>query len=319
MTTSMDIKLYQQAKKNGFEVRPRKDLKIKPNNNSSDFVMPSFVHGCPVASCAYCYCARHNNFGNPVTQFSNIDNILEEAILHSESIGMKKVPNQQDDFYYVYEIGEESDLLSSQNIDLTNYAINRLINDGHFIKTTFATKLSNKHTVKNLIECPTYRQGRIRVSLMPQKVSDILEPGTAKIKDRIESIYALYKKGYEVHVNFAPIIMYNTWLQDYLQLFEDINSYLNTLPIADSKRIKNQLACEIIFLTHHPKLHESNLQWNSEAESILWQPDNQEFKTNKRGGTNILRYKLEIKKPAMKVLFGALKKHMPYCRVRYAF
>ena len=50
----MDIKLYQQAKKNGFEVRPRKDLKIKPNNNSSDFVMPSFIHGCPVASCAYC-------------------------------------------------------------------------------------------------------------------------------------------------------------------------------------------------------------------------------------------------------------------------
>ena len=266
-----------------------------------------------------CYCARHNNFGNPVTQFSNIDDILEKTIQHSESVGMKKVGNQQDDFYYVYEIGEESDLLSIQNIDLTNYVMNRLINDGLFIKTTFATKLSNKHTIKHLIDSPKYRQARIRVSLMPQKVSDILEPGTAKIKDRIESIDKLYNKGYEVHINFAPVIMYNTWVQDYLQLFEDINDYLYTLPIATRRKIINQLACEIIFLTHHPKLHKSNMEWSPEAESILWQPDNQEFKVNKRGGTDILRYKLEIKKPAMQVLFGALKKYMPYCRVRYAF
>ena len=103
----MDIKLYQQAKKNGFDVRARKDLKIKPNNNSSDFVMPSFIHGCGL-SCAYCYCARHNNFGNPITQFSNIDDILELTIQHSQQVGMKKTPNQQDDFYYVYEIGKLS-------------------------------------------------------------------------------------------------------------------------------------------------------------------------------------------------------------------
>ena len=313
-----NIKLFQQAKREGFDIRERKDLKIKPNNNSSDFVIPSFIHGCQL-SCAYCYCARHNNFGNPITQFSNIDNILEETILHSQDMGMKTIPNQQCSFYYVYEIGEESDLLTPQNIDLTNYAINRLIMDGCFIKTTFATKFSNKHTLTKLIDSPKFRQARIRVSLMPQKVSDVLEPGTAKIKDRIESIATLYSKGYEVHINFAPVIMYNTWVQDYLELFKSINDFLDTLDLATKTKIKNQLACEIIFLTHHPKLHESNLKWSPEAESILWQPDNQEFKTNKRGGSNILRYKLEIKKPAMKVLFGALKHYMPYCTVRYAF
>ena len=314
----MTVKYYLQNKKEGFEVRKRKDLKIKPNNNSSDFVMPSFIHGCP-AMCAYCYCARHNKFGNPITQFSNIDEILELTIQHSQEVGVKKIENQQDSFYYVYEIGEESDLLGPQNIDLANYAMNRLIMDGLFIKTTFATKLSNKHNVSKLIDCPRHRQGRIRVSLMPQKVSSILEPGTCLIKDRIKSIDKIYNKGYEVHINFAPVIMYNTWVEDYLQLFSDIHNYLESLEVATRKRIQNQLACEIIFLTHHPKLHKSNLQWNEEAEKLLWQPNNQEFKVNKRGGTDILRYKLDIKKPAMKVLFGALKKHMPYCTVRYAF
>ena len=315
----MDIKYYLQKKKEGFNVRDRKDLKIKPNNNSSDFVMPSFIHGCPVASCAYCYCARHNQLGNPVTQFSNLDDILELTIQHNIDLGWKPEANQQDNVLWVYEIGEETDLMSAQNIELTNYAINRLLWDGPSLKTTFATKLSNKHTVDKLIECPRYRKGRIRVSLMPQKVSDILEPGTAKIKDRIESIGLLYNKGYEVHLNFAPVIMYNTWVQDYLELFKDVNSYLNTLDTKDYIEIKKQLACEIIFLTHHPKLHESNLEWNKEAEVLLWQPDNQEFKTNKRGASDILRYKLNIKKTALQVLFAALKHYMPYCRVRYAF
>ena len=48
-----NIKLFQQAKREGFDIRERKDLKIKPNNNSSDFVIPSFIHGCQL-SCAYC-------------------------------------------------------------------------------------------------------------------------------------------------------------------------------------------------------------------------------------------------------------------------
>lgn len=314
----MDLKYYQQKKKEGFNIRDRKDLKIKPNNNSSDFVMPSFVHACS-ACCVYCYVARHNKQGSPMTQFSNLDNILEETIQHNIELGWKTVPNQQDDVFFCYEIGEESDLLSPLNIELTNYVLTRLLNDAPTLKSTFATKLSNKHTVKNLIDCPVFRKGRIRVSLMPQKVSDVLEPGTAKIQDRIKSIEALWDKGYECHINFAPVVMYDTWLQDYLQLFKDVDDFLSSLPRVKATKIKNQMACEIIFLTHHPKLHNGNLEWAPEAEELLWQPHNQEFKTNKRGGTNILRYKMEIKKPAMQVLFGALKKYMPYCRVRYAF
>lgn len=314
----MDLKLYQQFKKEGFNIRTRKDLKIKPNNNSSDYVVPPLITGCGF-NCLYCYVSRHNKFGNPITQYDNVDEILEAVIEHSNRVGKKKTPNQQDSVFTVYELMEDTDLFSPQNIDIANYAINRLIMDGYYIKPTMATKGSNKHTIKKLIDCPIKRQARIRVSLMPQRISNILEPGTSLIKDRIDSISYLYSKGYEVHINWAPVIMYNSWLQDYLELFQQVDSYLDSLNTDLQNEIKNQLACEIIFLTHHPKLHQSNLEWAGEEESILWQPENQEFKTNKRGASDILRYRLDIKKPALQVLFGALKKHMPYCRVRYAF
>ena len=42
-------------------------------------------------------------------------------------------------------------------------------------------------------------------------------------------------------------------------------------------KLKNMMACEIIFLTHHEKLHESNLRWNPEAEELMWNPDMQEL------------------------------------------
>ncbi len=49
----VDISKYLKAKKEGFNIRSRKDLKIKPNNNSADFITPNFATGC-FGSCVYC-------------------------------------------------------------------------------------------------------------------------------------------------------------------------------------------------------------------------------------------------------------------------
>jgi spore photoproduct lyase len=91
---------------------------------------------------------------------------------------------------------------------------------------------------------------------MPQDYSDILEPNTDSIMDRIKSINRLKKLGWEVHLNFSPVIVYNKWVQFYTELFIDIRR------IANLDNVKS----EVIFLTNHK--HSMNIA-NEEVKEII--------------------------------------------------
>ena len=77
---------------------------------------------------------------------------------------------------------------------------------------------------------------------MPQKLSDIYEPNTAKIIDRIKAIDGFIDAGYEVHVNFSPVIVYDNWLEDYEELFYMMSNYVDN---------KDEVLAEVIFMTHN--------------------------------------------------------------------
>jgi len=314
-----DKRLYLEEKKEGSCTKVLKNLYIKPNNQSADFIAPPFAVGCELA-CSYCYVARNRQFGNPVTISDNTNEIIEAIIEHYYQ-QPPKVPNQQDPYQITYDIGESTDMLTSANIELTEYVIRTLVCRSD-LKPTLATKIANKHTVGRLgkygkLSRP-YR-ARIRVSLMPQKLADIIELGTAPIIDRIKAIRMLYELDFEVHINFSPIVMYgeSEWMKDYIDLCKLIDKELGNDFTA--MKIKRQLKCEIIFLTHHERLHNHNLRWNKEAEKLLWTPDIQEYKTNNRGSSDILRYRMDLKKQGVAIMKGIIAKHLPYCEVRYAF
>jgi spore photoproduct lyase len=265
-----------------------------------------------------CYVARHRDFGNPLYLSENVNDIIETIIDHyyQQPLKYPDYSNQQDRWQWTYDIGESTDMLSPRNIELTEYVVQQLIIRSD-LKPTFATKLSNKHTVAKLTKLVRPYRARIRVSLMPQKLADIVELGTTKIVDRIKSIRSLYELNYEVHINLSPVIMYSGWAEDYIQLMKDIDAGIGDDFIG--RKIKNQLKAEVIFLTHHDKLHYSNLRWNKEAEDLLWAPDFQEYKTNNRGSSDILRYKLDFKRDAIKLFSALLNKYLPYCKIRYIF
>ena len=48
--------------------------------------------------------------------------------------------------------------------------------------------------------------------------------------------------------------------------------------------VKDQMAAEVIFLTHNDRLHEVNLGWHPRAEELLWTPETQEPKRSQTGG-----------------------------------
>lgn len=300
------LKEFMIAKKEGESARTRKGLVVRPNGRSADFIIPSFATGCPLV-CAYCCISRHRPFGNPLERYTNWDDIWEATRTHIEKLP-PKTPNQCDPVYWTYDIGESTDCLAPQNQAATLFFINKFQQETE-AKFTFATKLACTDFLPEL----SNNRGRIRVSLMPDKLSKILEPVTSPITKRIEAINKLVEKGYEVHINFSPVILHTDWQRSYAELLLYTAECL-------SPQAKNQLKAEVIFLTHHPLLHKLNMAWSPEAEQLLWQPKLQETKTTQRGDCDVVRYRARsIKQEAVDVFKQLVKLTLPECGIRYIF
>lgn len=300
------IKDWISTKRTTLVLGVKKTLKCAPYERSCDFVAPSQSNGCAM-SCAYCYVARRKGFANPVTVFVNIEQICATISKHAESQGMKLTPTQADEDDHVYELGTNSDCaadaLISNNLKDMVSLFRRVPN----AKGTFATKYVNR----TLLDYDPQRKTRIRFSLMPQKISRRVDIRTSPISARIDAINDFVGAGWEVNVNFAPVIVYDGWLEDYAELFEEVEAKLNP-------KSKAQMSAEIAFLTHNADLHEINMQWHPKGEKLLWRPDLQETKISGTGGEN-LRYRLSIKRGFVEQFTTLLQEKMPWCRIRYAF
>jgi DNA repair photolyase len=212
-----------------------------------------------------------------------------------------------DPLLWVYEIGENGDcsadaLLSDNVRDLVTTF--RMLPNA---KATFATKFVNR----DLLRYDPQRKTRLRFSLMPPAMSRLVDVRTSPIEERIAAVNDFVAAGYEVHLNFSPVILYHGWQQDYEALCEQVDGTLNTAS-------KAQVAAEIIMLTHNAQLHDVNMQWHPKAEEHLWRPEWQETKISNTGGENV-RYRHGYKGRMLAELRAIMARRMPYCTVRYAF
>lgn len=247
---------------------------------------------------SYCYVGRYNHDRVYVNE-----NILELTASIDGWISKQpwpKKPNQIDDKYYTIDIGCSTDVpLMRKHYDW------QLVFDYFNLhekkaKSTFATKyptmfLPMKYQLSK-------DKHRIRVSLMPQIYSDILEPGTDKISTRIAEIPKLMEH-LEVHINFSPIIYTDAWLDEYKKLFIELKA-----AGVDTK-------CECIFLTHNINQHERN---SPIIQDLLWRPDIQEKKDSEYAPDNI-RYKVGIKKQMIQDFTRLYSDYFNPGNIRYIF
>ena len=299
------VEEWNRIKRGVLVLGVKKSISARKNTRSSNWVAPSHANGCAMA-CAYCYVARRKGYANPITTFVNIERILGYLKRHSAKQG-EKIPDQVDPHYWVYEIGENSDCSVDAAISDNVKDIITLFRDLPNAKATFATKRVNRE----LLNYDPQGKTRIRFSLMPEGIAKVVDVRTSAIGDRINAINDFVEAGYEVHVNFSPVIFYDSWVEDYIELFQQLDDTL-------SEAAKAQLKCEIIFLTHNDKLHEINMGWHPQAETLLWTPENQEKKRSQTGGTNV-RYKRGFKGQLVRQFEALLRQEIPYCVVRYAF
>lgn len=280
----------------------RKVKTIRYSGRSSDYITPSFGYGC-LLNCSYCYMKRHLDKG--LTIATNTDSILKSINRHVRNTAHSFTkPNQTDDMYVTYDISCNEDFaLHAKHHNWRK--IFDFFTAHELAKATLATKI----IPKTFLDYNPNRKVRIRFSLMPQKLSTIFEPNTPQIIDRIKAIDTFISAGYDVHINYSPVIVYQGWLNDYEELFNLVN---------DNVVNKDIVKAEVIFLTHNEKKHHKNLSMFVQGENLLWCPSIQESKKSEYGQENV-RYQWQMKQGFIAEFKQLHSKVIAWNGIRYCF
>mgnify|MGYP003114346554 CR=1 FL=1 len=268
-------------------------LVTKTNNNSSDCIAPNIIYGC-YGGCVdtYCYMSRYN--GNRVFVNKNVNDIFNSVVEWEKSYD--KVPNQQDPVYTMVDIACNSDLVLMQKHmpePLHDYL--KRYDDHQQLNSTMATKYPGllKLDVNHFNKRP-----RVRVSLMPQEYSNILEPKMQKISSRIDDVNRLKNLGWEVHLNYSPLVFYPGWSKEYESLFKEVKD----------KAGENK--CEVIALTNH--VHQMNRS-SEEARELM------KYSDEIKNGNGIMRYPIRQKTRALANFKMIYSKYFNLQTIRYIF
>ena len=186
-----------------------KSLSMRPNGRSAHFIAPSTSNGCAMA-CAYCYVPRRKGYANPISVFVNIDESAEPSPA-MPSVRSPPAPDQTDGRHWVYDIGENGDLSVDAMISDNVRDLVALFRELQNAKGSFATKAVNR----DLLSYDPQGKTRVRFSLMPEHVARVGDVRASPMADRIAAIDDFVRAGYEVHLNFSPVILYEGWEQDY--------------------------------------------------------------------------------------------------------
>lgn len=281
----------------------RKNFIIRESGRSSDYITPSFGYGC-LFNCTYCYMKRHLQEGLSIAKNSN--EILTKVNNHAYFIADVEKPNQTHDSFITYDISCNEDF--ALHLKYHDWrTIFEFFKQHPLAMGTFATKYVNK----KLLDYNPEKKIRIRFSLMPQVYADELEPKTTLIIDRIKAINLFIEAGYDVHINFSPVIVTNDWLTEYSQLFKLVNENVKD-------EYKTNIKAEVIFLTHNENKHLYNLENELTGEHLLWKPSIQESKTSQYGGKNI-RYLVRFKAKCISEWKALHSEIIPWNKIRYIF
>ena len=292
----------------------RKSMVIRPSGRSTDFISPSFGHGC-LFECTYCYMKRHKPKGLDIASDKSVTDILTEINSHVHFDTTVTKPNQTHEKYITYDISCNEDFaLHAKHHDWKR--IFTFFRDHELAMASLATKYVNK----KLLDFNPKGKVRIRFSLMPERLRQILEPNTSTIQERLQAVRLFQDAGYDVHLNFSPVVYYDNWLQEYEELFLDIQDmsvrqgWHPNFMVHFDKPVK----AEVIFLTHNYNKHNYNVVNNLPGEDLLWRPDIQESKISQYGGENI-RYASEFKAQWINEWRALHDRIIPWNTIRYCF
>jgi len=276
-----------------IKVQETKTLVTKDNNNSANCIAPNLIYGC-FGGCVstYCYMSRYND--KRVYVNTNVDQIFQSVVEWEKSYD--KVPDQQDPIYTMVDVACNTDLVLMQKHlpePLLHYL--KRYDDHPQLNSTMATKYPGLLT----LDVSSFnKKPRVRVSLMPQKYSDILEPKMSSILSRIHDINRLKDLGWEVHCNYSPLVFYPGWKKEYDDLFKQV------------KDIAGENKCEVIALTNHKF---QMIRSSDEAQELM------KYSSEVKNKSGVLRYPLSHKSRLLNEFKTIYSKYFDLKTIRYIF
>ena len=133
---------------------------------------------------------------------------------------------------------------------------------------------------------------------MPQRFADVLEPKMQKVARRIPEINRLKDLGWEVHVNYSPLVFYKKWKEDYSELFKMVK---------DAAGVNK---CEVIALTNHANQMARSSDAARELMSLSYEVKN---------SSGVMRYPLKHKTRLLEEFKELYSQYFDLDTIRYIF
>lgn len=276
-----------------IKTQKTRTLVTKDNNNSANCIAPNLIYGC-FGGCVdtYCYMSRYN--GRRVFVNTNVEDIFQSVVEWER--GFNKVPDQQDPIYTMVDVACNTDLvLMQKHMPESLHDYLKRYDDHPQLNSTMATKYPAllKLDVTHFNKPP-----RVRVSLMPQTYSNVLEPKMQKISSRIEDIDRLKDLGWQVHINYSPVVFQRRWIQEYDELFAEV------------KRVAGVNKCEVIVLTNH---RNQMAKASPEAQEMM------KYSCEIKNNSGVMRYPIRDKTKLLSRWKQLYNKYFELETIRYIF
>ena len=204
----------------------REPLLYDGSSMIQDYMTPNVYYNTPILNCLYncdyCFLQGMYSSANIVVYVNQID--MQEAVKNE----IVKRPHK--DQPLMLSISYNTDLMAFENIlpitkDWIQFA--KLNLD---LNLEIRTKSAFYHSIKNVEPSD---QILLAWTLSPDKVVKKYELNTPSLSKRISAIKSAIDDGWKVRLCFDPILYYDNWETDYLELFNKVKSSLNLEKVLD--------------------------------------------------------------------------------------
>ncbi|SNZ16934.1 spore photoproduct lyase [Terribacillus aidingensis] len=206
-----DFQKYRTAKST-LVVGVRKTLKFDTSKPSAEYAIP-FATGC-MGHCHYCYLQTTMGSKPYIRTYVNTEEIFDAA----EQYMKERAPEETR-----FEASCTSDIVGIDHLTHTlKHAIEYFGRSEHG-QLRFVTKFAH---VDHLLDADHKGRTRFRFSINDDYVIKYFEPGTSRLKDRIEAAVKVAEAGYPLGFIVAPIYLHEGWQQGYPEMLEHLEAAL---------------------------------------------------------------------------------------------
>lgn len=184
----------------------RKTLKFDTSKPSAEYAIP-LATGC-MGHCHYCYLQTTLGSKPYLRTYVNIEEIFEQA---------KKYMDERKPEITRFEASCTSDIVGIDHLTHSLYKAIEFMGKHEYGRLRFTTKYEH---VDHLLDANHNGHTRFRFSINSNYVEKNLEPGTSKMKERIQAAAKVSDAGYPLGFVVAPIYRYEGWQEEYHDLFK---------------------------------------------------------------------------------------------------